>query len=247
MLSPDESVLYHRQILIDEIGESGQLKLKRSKVFIAGAGGLGSTAALYLAAAGVGKIRIVDHDSVELSNLNRQILHRHEDIGRNKTDSAGDRLNRTNPLVDIETVHETISAKNVLQLIAGSDIIVDAMDNLSTRFILNRAALDLGTPFVHGAVNGFEGRITTIIPGKTACLKCMYKEPAGEEKTPVIGVTPAVIGSLQATEVIKYLLDIGNPLANRLLVYDGLNMTFDEFKIAKNPQCKNCSRVNKSD
>ncbi|MFC1798736.1 ThiF family adenylyltransferase [Thermodesulfobacteriota bacterium] len=242
MLSPDELTRYDRQILIDEIGESGQRKLKRSKVMIAGAGGLGSTIALYLAAAGIGTIRIVDHDRVELSNLNRQILHWHDDIGRNKISSAGDKLKRINPLTEVEPVCEALTPNNISQLAAGSDIIVDALDNLETRLLLNRAAFDHNIPLVHGAVKGFEGRILTVIPGRTACLRCIYKGPLEAGKFPVIGVTPAVVGSLQATEVIKYLVRTGDLLTNRLLIYDGLSMTFDEFKINKNPDCEQCGK-----
>jgi molybdopterin/thiamine biosynthesis adenylyltransferase len=240
MLTSKERERYDRQILIEEIGETGQEKLKGARVLIAGSGGLGSPISIYLAAAGVGRIRIVDHEEVDLSNLNRQILHWEKDIGRKKVDSAREKLLGLNPHVTIEAVRETITEDNVSRLVAGFDLIVDAMDNFPTRYLLNRSAIENDIPFFHGAVNGFEGRAMTILPGKSACLRCMYRGPIPKEKFPVIGVAPAVIGSIQATEVIKYIVGVGKLLTNRLLVYDGLNLTFTEFKVAKNPNCEHC-------
>ena len=243
MLTLSEAERYDRQIMIGEIGQEGQGKLKRSRVVIAGAGGLGSPIAIYLTAAGIGTIRIIDHDQVALSNLNRQILHWEEDIGRKKVDSAREKLRNLNSAVEIETIGETITANNVSQLVEGYDVIVDAMDNLPTRYILNRCAIEKNVPFFHGAVNGFEGRVMTVIPGKTACLRCMYRGPVPQEKFPVIGVTPALIGIIQATEVIKYLLGIGNLLTNRLLLYNGLKITFSEFTVNRNPNCDHCGSL----
>ena len=244
MLTTDERKRYDRQIMIRGLGEAGQEKLKRAKVIIAGSGGLGSPASIYLVAAGVGTIRIIDHDRVELSNLNRQILHWDKDIGRNKVDSAADKLSRLNQGVKIEAVEETINEANISQLVAGFDLIVDAMDNLPTRYLLNKAAIENRIPFVHGAVYGFEGRAMTIIPGKTACLRCVYRGAiAPGEKFPVIGVTPAVIGCIQATEVIKYVVGIGELLTNRLLVYDGLNMKFTELAVKRDPNCEHCGHL----
>ena len=240
MLTPSERERYDRQIMIGEIGQEGQEKLKRSRVAIAGAGGLGSPIAIYLTAAGIGMIRMIDHEQVALSNLNRQILHWEEDIGRKKIDSARTKLKNLNRAVEIETIAETITEGNVSQLVDGCDVIVDAMDNLPTRYVLNRCAIEKKVPFFHGAVNGFEGRAMTILPGKTACLRCMYRGPVPQEKFPVIGVAPAVIGSIQATEVIKYLVGIGKLLTNRLLIYDGLKVTFSEFTVNKNPDCDHC-------
>ena len=240
MLTPGERERYDRQIMIREIGQEGQEKLKRSRVAIAGAGGLGSPIAIYLTAAGIGMIRMIDHEEVALSNLNRQILHWEEDIGRKKVDSARTKLKNLNRAVEIETIAETITEGNVSQLVDGCDVIVDAMDNLPTRYVLNRCAIEKKVPFFHGAVNGFEGRAMTILPGKTACLRCMYRGPVPQEKFPVIGVAPAVIGSIQATEVIKYLVGIGKLLTNRLLIYDGLKVTFSEFTVNKNPDCDHC-------
>lgn len=240
MLTAKERERYDRQIMIRGLGEKGQEKLKRAKVIVAGSGGLGSPISIYLAAAGVGTIRIVDHDRVELSNLNRQVLHWDRDIGRNKVDSAAEKLSQLNQSVKIEAVEETISEANISQLVAGFDLIVDAMDNLPTRYLLNKAAIENNIPFVHGAVYGLEGRAMTIIPGKTACLRCVYRGLIPQEKFPVIGVTPAVIGCIQATEVIKYITGIGKLLTNRLLVYDGLNMTFTELAVKREPNCEHC-------
>ncbi len=241
MLTTDELERYERQIIIEGFGEEGQERLKRAKVFVAGAGGLGSPVSIYLIAAGVGTVRIVDHDRVELSNLNRQILHWDEDIGRRKIDSALEKLKRLNQGVKIEATEEMITEANVSQLIAGFDLIVDAMDNLPTRYILNKAALERNIPFFHGAVYGFEGRAMTIIPGQTACLRCLYRGVVPRKKFPVIGVAPAVIGCIQATEVIKYIVGIGELLTDRLLIYDGLNLKFTEFKVKKDPNCEHCS------
>ncbi len=242
MLTPDERERYDRQIMIGGVGEEGQEKLKQAKVFIAGAGGLGSVTTTYLAAAGIGVIRVVDHDKVELNNLNRQVLYWDEDIGKKKVVSAQQKLERLNPMVRIEAIGERITEANVSQLVVGFDLIVDAMDNIPARYLLNKAAVAKSIPFFHGAVYGFEGRAMTIVPGESACLRCAYRGAIPEEKFPVIGVTPAVIGCIQATEVIKYLLGIGQLLTNRLLVYDGLNMNFTEFKLKRDPNCEHCGQ-----
>lgn len=243
MLTIDELERYDRQIMLREIGKEGQEKLKKARVFIAGAGGLGSTAAIYLTAAGIGNIRIVDRDTVELSNLNRQVLHWDEDRGRSKVDSAFEKLKRLNPDVKIEAIQETITEANINSLLAGYELIVDAMDNLPTRYLLNKASLKHHIPFFHGAVYGFEGRAMTIIPPKTACLRCVYRGVPPEEKFPVMGTTPAVIGCIQATEVIKYILGIGKLLTNTLLNYDALDMEFRTFTVNKDPHCEHCGQV----
>jgi len=244
MLTRDELRRYDRQIMIRGFGEEGQEKLKRARVFIAGAGGLGSAVATYLAVAGAGIIRVVDHDKVELSNLNRQVLHWDNDIGRSKVDSATEKLKKLNQEVEIEAIDEMIAEANVSQLVAGFDLIVDAMDNLPTRYLLNKAALEMDIPFFHGAVYGFEGRVMTIIPGQTACLFCVYHGVTPpKEKFPVIGVTPATIGCIQATEVIKYIVGIGQLLTNRMLVYDGLNLKFTEFTVKRDQNCEHCGHL----
>lgn len=240
MLTKDDLERYDRQIMIDRIGPEGQEKLMRSRIAIAGVGGLGSPIALYLTAAGIGTIRLIDHDRVTLSNLNRQILHWEEDLGEKKVLSAARKLRRLNSKVNVEPVEETITETNVAQLLEGCDGIVDALDNLPTRYLLNRWAIEKNIPFFHGAIHGFEGRAMTILPGKTACLRCMYRGDIPAEKFPVVGVTPAVIGSIQATEVLKYLLGIGQLLTNRLLLYDGLEAQFTEFSLSQNPECDHC-------
>jgi len=243
MLSSEELDRYDRQIMIPQIGEKGQEKLKKAKVFIAGAGGLGSPVSIYLTAAGVGHIRLVDHDTVDLTNLNRQVAHWTSDVGRKKVESAQEKLNKLNPNVTVETMSVTIAEENASELMTGFDLIVDAMDNLPTRYLLNKTAIELGVPFVHGAVNGFQGRVMTVVPGKTACLRCLYRGPVPASKFPVIGVTPAVVACIQATEVIKYLAGIGELLENRLLAYDGLSLKFTEFKVQRNPECEHCAHL----
>lgn len=244
MLSREEMDRYDRQIMLYGFGKGGQEKLKKATVFIAGAGGLGSPIAIYLAVAGVGNLRVVDHDTVELSNLNRQVLHWQEDINKIKADSAAAKLSKLNPDITVAGIAETITEANVARLADDADIIVDAMDNLPTRYILNRAAIEKNIPFVHGAVSGFEGRAMTVIPGKSACLNCVYHGvTVPEEKFPVIGVTPAVIGCIQATEVIKYITGMGNLLTDRLLNYDALSMTFTEFAVKRDPDCEHCGNI----
>jgi len=243
MLTGDERERYDRQIMIRGIGEEGQAKLKRAKVFIAGVGGLGSPVSIYLATAGVGTIRLVDHDRVELSNLNRQVLHWDEDIGKRKADSAIEKLKKINQSIEIETVPEMITEDNISRLVNGCDLIVDAMDNLPARYLLNKAAIDKKIPLFHGAVYGFEGRAMTIIPGKSACLWCLYQGRITKGKFPVIGVAPAVIGCIQATEVIKYIVGIGELLTNRLLIYDGLNLEFTKLTVNPDPNCKHCGHL----
>jgi len=243
MLTKDERERYDRQIIIRGFGEGGQEKLKRAKVIVAGSGGLGSPAAIYLTAAGVGTIRIVDHDKVELSNLNRQVLYWDKDIGMKKVDSAAEKLSQLNQDVEIEPVEEIISEANVSSLVAGFDVVVDAMDNLPTRYLLNEAAIENNIPFVHGAVRGLEGRVMTIIPGKSTCLKCIYRGLLPQEKLPVIGVTPAVVACIQVTEVIKYIVGIGKLLTNRLLIYDGLSMQFTEVTVRRDPNCEHCGHL----
>jgi molybdopterin/thiamine biosynthesis adenylyltransferase len=243
MLTEKDLQRYDRQIMIYGFGKEGQEKLKKAKVFLAGAGGLGSPIAIYLAAAGIGTLRIVDHDTVELHNLNRQVLHWEENIGHRKADSAAIKLMKLNQDIKVEAIPETINEENILALVGDADLIVDAMDNLPTRYLLNRTAVKKRIPFFHGAVYGFEGRAMTVLPGKTACLNCLYHGAAvPKEKFPVIGTTPAVIGCIQATEVIKYIVGIGDLLTDRLLNYDALTMKFTEFKINRDPECEVCGK-----
>jgi len=247
MLTENEKKRYDRQIMIPEIGEEGQEKLKQARVVIAGVGGLGSPIALYLAAAGVGNIRIIDEDTVDISNLNRQILHWDRDIGRGKVDSAYEKLSALNPTIEVEAIRATIGQDNVAKFVEGCDLIVDAMDNLPTRYLLNRTAIENNIPFFYGAIRGFEGRVMTIIPGKTACLRCMYRGPVPKEKFPVIGIAPAIVGAIQAAEVIKYIVGMGGLLTGRLLLYDGAEQTFKEFKVKRNPRCEHCGGLDRKE
>lgn len=239
MLSAKETERYQRQMMV--FGEKGQVALKESSVLIAGAGGLGSPVAYYLAVAGVGHIRIVDHDRVERSNLNRQILHGEPDIGILKVESAKKKLERINPDITIDPRNTTIDEKTISSLLDGIDVIVDAMDNYPTRYVLNRAALDHHVPLMHGAIHGFNGQSTTIIPGRTACLRCLVPHPPPKETFPVLGVAPGIIGLIQAHEVLKYLLGEGKLLENRLVLWDGLSCTLDELTIERNRECTECA------
>ncbi|ADI73877.1 UBA/THIF-type NAD/FAD binding protein [Methanohalobium evestigatum Z-7303] len=239
MISENEQNLYSRQIMM--FGEEGQEKLKNSSVTITGSGGLGSPIAIYLAAAGVGKIRIIDHDTVALSNLNRQILHHHKDIGVLKVDSAKGKLNDLNPNIDIETFNETLSPDNIKNLIGKSHIVVDALDNYHTRFSLNEAAVQEQIPLVHGAVEGFHGQVTTIIPGETPCMRCFISKTPPKKTFPILGTTAGIIGTMQANEVIKYLTGSGKLLTGRLLLWDGFNSKTEEVPVNKNQYCEICA------
>lgn len=241
MLSAWETDRYRRQMLL--FGEEGQQVLKEASVLIAGAGGLGSPVAFYLAAAGIGHVRIVDHDVVERSNLNRQILHGEQDIGMPKVDSARRKLAAMYPDILIDTCKVTIDEKSIRTLLDGVDVIVDAMDNYPTRYILNRAAINRRIPLMHGAIHGFDGQATTIIPGESGCLRCLFPHPPPQELFPVVGVTPGIIGLIQATEVLKYLLGIGILLENRLLLWDGLSCTIEEIPFTRNPECEDCAGI----
>ena len=243
MTAGEELRRYERQVMIEGFGREGQERLRRAKVVVAGAGGLGSVVSIYLAVAGVGKIRLIDHDRVELGNLNRQILYGNRDIGRRKVDSAKEKLESLNPEVKVEIVSEAILEDNAFELVDDCDLIVDAMDNFAARYILNKVAINRNIPLFHGAVRGFEGRATTVVPGQTACLRCVYARAPQSEAVPIIGVAPAVIGSIQATEVIKYIVGIGELLANRLLVYDGLSLEFMEIKLKRRPDCEECQHL----
>lgn len=230
---------YARQIPV--IGEDGQKKLAESTVFLAGAGGLGSPVALYLAAAGVGSIRIADCDRVELTNLNRQILHRSDRIGMAKAVSAAMTLTAFNPDISVTALDAFIDSGNVTSLISDADIIVDAMDNFAARYVLNAAALDLGIPLMHGGIAGLTGQATLVVPGKTPCLSCIFPGVETTVKTPVLGVTAGVIGSIEAQETIKYLTGIGETLAGKLLLWDGLVNRAEVFSVKRSRRCPVCS------
>ena len=237
---------YSRHIILKEIGGEGQKKILNAKVVIIGAGGLGSPAAYYLAAAGVGKIGIVDSDRADLSNLQRQILHFTKDVGRLKTESAKEKLTAINPDCKVEMHNTRINAQNVLDIIGDYDAVIDGSDNFPTRYLINDACVISRTPLFEGAVISFSGQAITIKPHESACYRCLYEEPPPPGLIPscqeagVMGAIPGVIGLIQATEVIKWILDKGSLLTDRLLIYNGLEMEFNEVKVARNPQCPVC-------
>ena len=244
-LSEYDRVRYRRQIMIPGFGEKAQLRLKNATALIAGLGGLGSPLALYLAAAGVGHLKLVDMDNVELSNLNRQILHWDEDVGESKVNSATQKVQRINPTTRVEGLNLAIDDKNVFELAKNCDVILDAMDNFAVRYMLNAAAIAHHVPLIHGAVYGYEGRLASVVPGKTACLECIYPHAPPREVFPVLGTTPGVIALLQATEAIKLLTGAGVMLANEMLIYDGEMMNFDKVRVSRNPRCTSCAGLGK--
>ena len=237
---------YARHIALSEIGAAGQARLAASSVLVVGAGGLGSPAALYMAAAGVGRIGLVDHDRIEISNLQRQVLFTTAEIGQGKAVTAQARLTALNPSLQVIAHAEKLTAANVLQIFSDYDVVIDGTDRLATRYLINDACVLTGKPLVSAAIHRFEGQAMTYLPGKSPCYRCLYPE-SPEDLVPncaaagVLGVLPGVMGSLQATEAIKVLLGIGEPLAGRLLVYDALSLTFNEFRFARRADCAVCS------
>jgi molybdopterin/thiamine biosynthesis adenylyltransferase len=238
MFSERELERYKRQIML--FGEDGQERLKKAHIFIAGAGGLGSPVSIYLAVAGVGTITIVDMDVVDQTNLNRQILHVDRDIGKKKTASAEEKLRELNPDITVNAIDVRIEESNAANLIGKADGIVDAMDNYPTRYLLNETAVKKKTPFFHGAIRGLYGQATTIVPGVTPCLACIFPKAPPKEVFPVVGVTPGLIGMVQATEVLKYLTHDGRLLTNRLFLWDGLESHAEEIAVERNPACPVC-------
>ncbi len=238
--SADELKRYHRQMLIDGWGETVQGKLKHSTVFVAGAGGLGSPVAIYLAVAGIGHIRICDFDTLELTNLNRQVLHDHTRIGINKAFSGKSTLEKMNPHIKVTALSEMITAENADDLVGNADIIVDCMDNFSTRYILNESAIKKNIPLVYGSISGIDGMLSFIQSPETPCLRCLFPEAPPGEIFPVLGATPGVIGCLQALETIKYLTGIGKNIKGKLLVWDGGKMEFRTLNAVKDPDCQTC-------
>lgn len=240
-LTKDERERYSRQMIIPGFGEGGQLKLKNSHVVIAGLGGLGSPAALYLVAAGVGHLTILDAQRVELSNLNRQVLHWHADIDRSKAESAVGKLSALNPDAKIDSMVKKLTSKNTKKLLKDADVVLDGMDNYPARYLINEACVRRRIPFVHGAIEGFIGQLSTIFPGRGPCLKCIIpKEPPKKPVFPVLGATPGVIGCLEAMEAIKLITGIGEPLVGRMVIFNGKDMKFDEMVVKRNPKCAVC-------
>jgi sulfur-carrier protein adenylyltransferase/sulfurtransferase len=245
-ITADQRLRYQRHLLLPEVGEKGQMRLLDSKVLLLGAGGLGSPAALYLAAAGVGTLGIIDMDVVDSSNLQRQILHNLDRVGMRKVESAKLTLTAMNPDVKVVTYDTRLSADNVLDIIDGYDVIVDGTDNFPTRYLVNDAALLKNIPVVHGSIFRFEGQATVFNPYVGPCYRCMIPEPPPPELAPscaeagVLGVLPGIIGSIQAIETIKLLLELGDPLVGRLLTYDALEQSFRTFKVRRDPSCPAC-------
>jgi adenylyltransferase/sulfurtransferase len=238
---------YSRHIILPEVGGKGQKKISSAKVFIIGAGGLGCPVGYYLAAAGVGTIALIDNDTVELSNLQRQIAHSVKTLGAYKADSAQKTFEALNPDVRVHAIKERINSKNILDLIRDYDVVVDGSDNFPTRYLVNDACVMLRKPLVSGAILRFEGQVTTIVPGEGPCYRCLFEEPPPPGLVPscqeagVLGVLPGVIGALQATEVLKLILQKGEPLKGQLLIYSALSTNFRKVKIPRNPSCPICS------
>ena len=247
-LTPEQRERYSRHLLIPEIGMEGQQKLLEAKVLLLGAGGLGSPTALYLAAAGVGTLGIVDDDEVDLSNLQRQVIHNSERIGTPKVDSAEESIRALNPDVTVVKYPVRIDASNIVEIIGGYDVVVDGVDNFPTRYLLNDASVRLRIPVVSASILGFDGQLSVFKPYDGPCYRCLFREPPPAELAPscgangVLGVLPGTMGLLQATEVIKLIVGVGEPAIGRLLLYDALAATLTEVKVHRDPECPICSR-----
>ena len=247
-LTKEQIERYSRHIMLEQVGRVGQEKLLSSKVLIVGAGGLGSPAALYLAAAGVGTIGIIDADKVDLTNLHRQIIHHTSDLGVEKVKSAENKMRAINPEVTVKTYHQPAKADNIREIIRGYDFVIDAADNFATKFLINDACYFEKIPFSHAGILKFYGQLITVLPGETTCYRCIFNAPPPAGVVPscsqagVLGVLAGVIGSLQATEAIKYLLGVGKLLTGTLLTYDALEMEFRAVKLDRNPNCPLCGK-----
>ncbi|MBN9683234.1 MULTISPECIES: molybdopterin-synthase adenylyltransferase MoeB [unclassified Corallococcus] len=247
VLSAEQKERYRRHLILPEVGEEGQAKLLKSKVLLLGAGGLGSPAALYLAAAGVGTLGVVDADVVDLSNLQRQVLHTLERRGQPKVQSAKAALEALNPDVKVVPFQERLTTANVERILADFDLVLDGGDNFPTRYLLNDACVLMGKPNIHGSVFRFEGQVTTFLPGQGPCYRCLYPSPPPPELAPscaeagVLGVLPGLIGMLQATEALKLLLGVGESLVGRLVTFDALGTRFQELKLRRDPECPVCA------
>jgi len=245
-LSHEEVLRYSRHLILPEVGVAGQARLKDARVLLVGAGGLGSPAALYLAAAGVGTLGVVDADRVDASNLQRQVLHGTSDVGRPKTESAADRLREINPHVEVEGFSERLTSANALDLLRSFDVIVDGSDNFPTRYLVNDACVLLGKPDIYGAIFRFDGQASVFGSNGGPCYRCLFADPPPPDLVPscaeagVLGVLPGIIGSIQATEAIKLILGIGESLSGRLLLFDALKLEFRELALARDPECPVC-------
>ncbi|MDD5326539.1 MAG: molybdopterin-synthase adenylyltransferase MoeB [Phycisphaerae bacterium] len=245
-LTPEQKERYSRHIMLAQVGEAGQQKLLSSKVLLVGAGGLGSPAAVYLAAAGIGTIGIVDADKVELTNLQRQIIHYTSDVGVEKVKSAQNKMQAINPDVTVKTYNKLAKADNIREIIREYDFVIDATDNFSAKFLINDACFFEKKPFSHAGVLKFDGQLMTVLPGKSACYRCMFPcLPSAEtarscSRAGILGVLPGVVGTLQATEAVKYLLGIGELLTDTLLTYNALTIEFRKVRFKRNPNCPLC-------
>lgn len=247
MLTGSQLERYRRNIILSGVGAGGQEKLLKSGVLVVGAGGLGSPVAYYLAAAGVGRIGLVDGDRVDVSNLQRQILHRTDDIGRPKVQSGADKLRELNPDIEIVTVDERITGANAAEIIQSYDMVIDCTDNFTVRYLLNETCIIQSKPMVFGGVLSYSGQLMTIIPGKGPCLRCVYREDPSSNvpncaDEGVLGAVPGVIGTLQASETVMYILGLGKLLVGRLLTYDALTATFYEINLERDPDCPSCCK-----
>jgi adenylyltransferase/sulfurtransferase len=247
-LTPDEIRRYSRHLIIPDVAMSGQKRLKNAKVLTVGAGGLGSPTLMYLAAAGVGTLGVIDYDTVDESNLQRQIIHGQSDIGRSKAESARDAIHEINPLIDVRLHQERLDSSNVMSIFAGYDLIVDGTDNFATRYLVNDACVLLGKPYVWGSIYRFDGQASVFWAEYGPCYRCLYPEPPPPGMVPscaeggVLGVLCASIGSIQTTEAIKLLAGIGDPLVGRLMIYDALEMTYRTVNVRKDPECPLCGK-----
>lgn len=235
---------YSNQIILPKVGKEGQEKLLRASVLIIGAGGLGSPCALYLAAAGIGKIGIVDSDVVEIKNLQRQIIYTTKDADKAKVESAKERIEALNPDVKVIPYRVRVTSKNILDMIRDYDIIIDGSDNFPTKYLVNDACVFSGKPLFHGGISKFEGQTMTIIPGQSACYRCIFPEPpapaASCHETGILGTVPGVIGTIQANEALKYILNIGTLLTGRLLIFNALDSSFRQVRVPRDPKCPVC-------
>ncbi len=237
---------YARQIMLRGWGGEGQKRLEKANVAVVGLGGLGSSCSIYLAVAGVGHLRLVDQGTVELSNLNRQILHGDRDIGKSKALSAYEKLRELNGDIEAQPYPVELSEENIEEILQGVDVVIDCLDDFPTRFLVNSFCVRRGLPLVHSVVFGLEGRITTIIPGKTPCLRCLYpRDPIKVEPFPVVGVVPGVMGCLEALEAIKLILGLGEPLLGRMLRLDGANARVQIFEVKRDPRCPLCGTLHR--
>jgi molybdopterin/thiamine biosynthesis adenylyltransferase len=244
--SKEQLERYSRQILLKEIGKTGQERLRKARILLVGAGGLGSPIALYLTAAGIGTLGIIDHDVVDISNLQRQIVHFTKDIGRAKVDSAHEKLHALNPEVDICVYNRRLHAGNVQGIMAGYDFVVDGTDDFPTKFLINDACVAAGIPFSHGGILQYDGQTMTVLPGKSACYRCVFKNPPPFDiatacsKAGILGAVAGILGTLQATEVLKYVTGVGQLLTDTLLTFNALTLDFRKIDLSRRADCHAC-------